>query len=254
MTRSKMALRFSARALFALTGRPYFWTFTLRECVDVKTAMQSWNKLQKSLHHWGLHPKTGEQTIFGVRAFELHPGGHGVHVHVLLNRYLHVHVMRKRCEQFGFGWIHVVRIRNSGQANEIADYMSKYMNKQDRPECFKGCRLWAAIGKWGASKCSDIEIESEFNCAFYARRSLVNAEAKIAALEGRKYRVEHNLETMEWAKQHLFEVKIGKRESLSGLIWDVSEPSEVAKSWDDWDGLFDLVPARQQGPGAAFAG
>jgi len=253
MTRSKMALRFAVRALFSKSERPYFWTFTTRECVAVTVALEMWNRLQKSLYEYGKHPKTGEQTIIGLRCFELHPGGHGVHVHCLLNRRLNIHAVRRRCRQFGFGWIHVVRVRNEDQADKIADYMGKYMSKEERPECFKGRRLWAAIGKWGATRCKDIEIESEFIAAYRARRLVIAAEAAVARIERRAYRIEHSLETMAYAKHHCWMVKTGQREGLTDCITDVSEPSEpveVTMNWKDWDAAFnELLPDRQQGPG-----
>jgi hypothetical protein len=130
----------------------------------------------------------------------------------------------------------------------MADYMSKYMNKQDRPESLKGKRLWAEIGKWGATRCKDIEVESEFVAAFHARRAVVEAEARVAATQGVKYPREHNLETIAWAEQHVYEVKTDKRVALTGFILDISEASDVARTWKDWDAAFDDLAAARQVP------
>ena len=143
MVRSKVAFRWSVQALFALGERPYFWTFTTKEVVSVERARAMWNKLVKSLWNYGHDPKTGDRTIFGLRVFELHPGGHGVHVHALLNRRLHIHAIRRRCQKFGFGWIHVVRVRSEEHAVVVGDYLAKYLVPESRPGCLKGVRLWA---------------------------------------------------------------------------------------------------------------
>lgn len=246
MVRSKVAFRFAVRTLFERSEKMYFWTFTFREALDVGTARALWEKFRKSLWKYGLHPDSGEQTIVGLRVFEMHPGGHGLHIHALFNRRINIHAVRRRATQFGMFWIHCIRVREDSHAVEMADYMGKYMSKEERPPCLKGARLWASIGKWGATRCKDIEIESEFVSQFRARRKLLTAEAEIAEMEGREYRMEHQLETMEWAHRFVFEVKIGKRVSLSGLVRDITENVvPTAPDWDDWDTAFDELGQRR---------
>jgi hypothetical protein len=248
MLRSKAALLFSVRTFFELSERPYFWTFTFKECLAVDDALARWEKFRKALWNWGIHPKTGEQTIVGLRCFELHPGGHGVHVHALFNRFIHVRTIRRIGAQHGFGRDHVIRVRSLDQCECLADYMAKYCSKQDRPPCFRGRRLWAAIGKWGATRCKDIEVQSEFVEAFKARRRVINAEAAIAKMEGRKYRVEHNLETMAWAKHHCFQVKTGKKAPLTSYIVDISEKETPPPDGADWEGLWSDVDVESLRP------
>lgn len=238
MIRSKAAFIFSVRSFFERSERPYFWTFTFREVHDVKVALALWEKFRKALWNFGRHPETGEQTIIGLRCFELHPGGHGVHVHCLLNRFINIHIVRRLSHKYGFGRDHVVRIHSLEHAETMADYMAKYCSKQDRPPCLKGRRLWAPIGKWGATRCKDIEVESEFVAAYRARRRVVQAEAAVAQATGVPYRLEHQLESMGWAQDHCFRVKVGKASALTGMIREISEPKPPLPDAADWEGLW----------------
>jgi len=48
---------------------------------------------------------------------------------------------------------------------ERASYLAKYLSKQ-RPECFKGWRLWAGFGEWEWTKFKDVVFDSLF-CRIY---------------------------------------------------------------------------------------
>lgn len=250
-----MAFRFSVRALFELSERPYFWTFTMKKALSIQDSIAAWNRFQKLMYKWGRHPKTGKQTIFGLRVFELHPGGHGLHVHVLFNRFININIVRRYAEMCGYFWIDVTRIRSHCEADKVADYLTKYLSKQERAQCLKGRRLWAAIGKWGATKCKNIVVESEFVAAYHARRKVIMAEAEVARRSGTPYRVEHQLETMAWAHRHCWEVRHNMRAPLTDKIIDITEPEEVTPDYADWDAAFDeLVAHAQQVEPVAVAG
>ncbi len=63
---------------------------------------------------------------------------HGLHVHLVTNRFIDVNVALVLAKNAGWGRIHVQRI-----PMERAGYLAKYLSKQ-RPECLKRWRLWQA--------------------------------------------------------------------------------------------------------------
>ena len=93
----------------------------------------------------------------GVRVFELHPGGHGLHVHVVTDQYYRVEDVRAALRGTGWGRIHVTRC-SSG-----AEYVAKYVGKARRSGELKGVRLWAAFGipRDQRTCVRDIEVVSE---------------------------------------------------------------------------------------------
>lgn len=134
------------------TGQLYFWTFTRRKCEDVKHVRKSWNKALTYI-------KRACPTFCGVRVFELHPGGHGLHVHVVTNARFDVRVVRSALRKTGWGRMHVMRLHGS-KVKTTAGYCSKYCTKAKRPECLKGWRLWAPFGKWEHCRCLDVAYDS----------------------------------------------------------------------------------------------
>lgn len=237
LTRSKAAFRLSCATFFEQVRegkhQAYLWTFTLRRCTGVKEAFQAWNKLAKSLWKYGIHPETGEGTIFGLRVAEFHPGGHGVHFHVLVNRRIPIEAVRRRAEKFGFFWIDVRRAQDN--EGRMGGYLSKYLSKTDRAPCMKGRRLWQAFGQWGQTRCKDVEIRSEFVAAFKARRKGLKAAAAVAELQGREYRMESNLETMAHAQEHCVRVSLGEVEPLMPSLWYSPPDTEpIRRGFEDW--------------------
>lgn len=242
LNRSKAAFRLSVQTFFEQVERgehqAFLWTFTLKKVISVADAFKAWNKFAKALWKYGLHPETGEQTIVGIRVAEFHPGGHGVHFHVLINRRIPIQAVRRRAEQYGFGWIDVRRA-HCGKGT-LGGYLSKYLSKRDRPPCFKGRRLWQAFGQWGQTKCKDVVIKSEFVAAFHARRAMLKAAAAIAESRGEQYRMEGNLETMSHCEEHCWKVSIGKIPPLCPELHYSPPDDELAPmGWNDWDAKFD---------------
>lgn len=243
LTRSKAAFRHSVATFVeqaeARGEKPYLWTFTLRECVSVAAAFAAWVKFANRLHKWGVHPVTKEQTIVGLRVAELHPGGHGVHFHVLINRRLNIHVVRRFAELQGFFWIDVRRATET-RCGRLARYLGKYLSKQDRAECMRGRRLWQAFGKWGQTRCKDIVVESEFVAAYKARRKTLEMAKRVHESLGLPYRLEGNLETMEHAREHVVRVSLGEIPPLCPHLWHEPEKDQSPPRADfaDWDGAF----------------
>jgi hypothetical protein len=150
MTKSKAAYLFATQTLGK--EKLYMWTFTFAAVLDVKATRKKWNHLLTLLkRRW---PK-----LAGLRVFELHKN-HGLHVHLVTNRWIDVNVARELALLAGWGRIHVMRI-----PPERASYLAKYLSKE-RPECLKGWRLWAGFGDWDWTKVKDVVFDSLF-CRIY---------------------------------------------------------------------------------------
>jgi len=144
MRKSQTAFEFSVARL-AEEGL-YMWTFTFKDVLSIKDTRKLWNHLLTLL-------KRNWPDLCGLRVFELHKT-HGLHVHLVTNRYIRVEPARELAIKAGWGRVHVVR------ANvDAAKYLAKYLSK-DREPCLKGWRLWAGFGKWDWSRVKDIFVET----------------------------------------------------------------------------------------------
>ena len=129
----------------------YLWTFTFREAIDVNLARRLWSAANNRFKMAGVQ--------CGPRAFEMHPGGHGLHIHVVTPNFY-------RVERLRFLWTGPATIFLGGRIHvkvipkEKAHYLTKYLTKQGRPPCLKGARLWASVGGYVANKVADIECFS----------------------------------------------------------------------------------------------
>ena len=183
MTKSKAAYLFATQTLG--NEALYMWTFTFREVLDIKATRKRWNHLLTLLRsQW---PK-----LAGLRVFELHEF-HGLHVHLITNRWIEVNIARQLAKQAGWGRIHVMRI-----PTDRAGYLAKYLSKE-RPPCLKRWRLWAGFGEWDWTRVKDVVFESRFcriyrackewlhwtgNREFFDRMRLVSTLEKRSAEEG----------------------------------------------------------------------
>lgn len=141
-TKSSVAFSFSA-------NRPmmrYFWTFTTRVPVWGKQIGYEWNKLLSRM-------RKAKIPLRGVRVFELHPGGHGFHVHALTTEYVNVKLLRKALPR-PWGRVQVEPISGNATA-----YLSKYLAKKDQG-IGRGRRRWACFGGYAGTKVSDVEAPS----------------------------------------------------------------------------------------------
>lgn len=146
MKRSAVALTFT----LAPIKRTYLWTFTLPKRVPVDVARSMWEELRRALVR-----TLGMQ---GVRVFELHPNGHGLHVHVVTSRYWYVGTVRKLTGRHGWGRIHVAYKVKMGE--DAARYLSKYMTKGARCLALRGVRLWARMGGFAGTLVKDLICDS----------------------------------------------------------------------------------------------
>jgi hypothetical protein len=156
-SKSKMAFLFSAQGLpVSKNGHLYLWTFTFAEVLDVSEGRRRWSVFLRTLR------KRKKYLHFhGLRVFELHPGGHGLHIHVATSCYLQVTDVRALWQQCCGGRVHVLPI-----APDRASYLGKYLHKSGRPECFKGVKMWAAFGGQPHTKVKDVVVESNWTKAY----------------------------------------------------------------------------------------
>jgi len=139
--KSKIAFEFSVERYFQGEQFARLWTFTLVDVLNVQEFRPCWNNLQHALRRIGFH---------GIRVYELHPGGHGLHVHLVTKGWFDVDVVRPLAQRYGWGRVHVKEI----PASEAA-YIGKYLGKQTRENAIKGMRLWSGL-VWKCNKVRDI--------------------------------------------------------------------------------------------------
>lgn len=150
------ALECTLRTMTAL-GPTYFWTLTtVDEVTDPKEISRRWNSFLTVLRR----EYKGTDKIRGLRLYEMHPGGHGIHVHFVINRFIHVNVVRRIAQATGWGRIHAVSWDE--KRGDIATYLKKYLFKS-RDVDWCGTRVYSTFGLKGiATRQSDIEITSPY--------------------------------------------------------------------------------------------
>lgn len=155
--RSKTVCRLNVQYLAQFNGAKCcsFWTFTLPEVISPIEAAARWRYLSKDLvRHLGFK---------GVRVFELHPNGHGLHVHAVAVGYYPIRDVLQLCKAHGWGRVGVERV-HSLDSEKIGLYLGKYLVKCKRlwnGISLKGLRWWATFGKIKDKvRLSDITIDS----------------------------------------------------------------------------------------------
>lgn len=155
MTKSAQALIWSVESI--QDGR--FWTFTLPVEVPVKVGCAMWRRLA-----WELKRNLG---FSGIRVFELHPNGHGLHVHVVSEKYHDVNAVRCISNKMGWGRINVVRVKNCNvvgfsRIGHLGKYLAKYLVKEIRKRewSLKGVRLWGSFGGFKHCKVSSVRVST----------------------------------------------------------------------------------------------
>lgn len=103
-----------------------FLTLTTADVVSLAELRARWRKFRHDyLRHVG--------KVAYVCVFEVHPMGHGFHIHVVFDRgFLPVQVIRKYAHFAGFGRIHIERAFDLVRASQ---YLVKYLSKS-----IKHCR------------------------------------------------------------------------------------------------------------------
>lgn len=168
MTQSQAAFRMSARTLFENSNNVYFWTFTFPRKYNIWEASSAFNPISKKI-------KNEYGRIQGLRAMEWHETGHGLHHHVLVNKYLKIRAIKEYARRCGFGRIHV-READKGAVDYIANYLGKQHSN------FHGCHQWATLGKGWATTKNGVFLDSDAANAmracyrYYKNANLTKAE------------------------------------------------------------------------------
>lgn len=120
-----------------------FFTLTTPDVVDIHTIRERW----RNLRHWLVRylnncagplkvptrdgaKSRQRQSVKYVMNFEIHPKGHGWHVHSIWNRYIPLTLgyVRDQIKAFGFGRVDVRRVTSKG----ISEYLTKHALKAYR--------------------------------------------------------------------------------------------------------------------------
>lgn len=158
MNKSKAAFLLSAEKLFSLGEKVYFWTFTFKNVYPDWWYPKHWRIFaQKIGNLYGGY-------VCGLRVLEAHEE-HGLHYHLLVNRRLSIHHIRRIAEPLGIFWVHVHKKPvNIGTAHYLAKYLAK-----DSPK-LHGVHRWGTFGSFRGVKVNDVEIESDY---MTARRRMI---------------------------------------------------------------------------------
>jgi hypothetical protein len=146
-SKSQAAFIMSARKFFSTRRVVYFWTFTFKRVMPDWWYPVAWKRFCTDLHN---HYHGFCQ---GLRVIEIHPGGHGLHYHAILDARLSVHIVRRFGNRVGMGRVQV-EVATVG----AAEYLAKYLAK--RNFLTKGMRKWGTIGGFKAVKARDVVIDS----------------------------------------------------------------------------------------------
>lgn len=136
------------------------WTFTVPNRQPARITASMWRRTAYELKR--------SCGFNGIRVFEIHPNGHGLHVHVVTGKYFNVNAVRKVTNRMGWGRIHVCRIKQGvacgSRMGNVGRYLAKYLVKGQklRKEWgLKGFRMWAAFGGLkDYIRCSQVSIDT----------------------------------------------------------------------------------------------
>jgi hypothetical protein len=147
--RSQIAFLKSAEVLESCTGQLYFWTFTWKEKdLPIPEYRRTWNRFTVALR------RRLPLGFKALRVWERHPGGHGLHVHMLSTIRMDLGMVRLLLERAGMGIVcHVAKAQTG-----CAKYLAKYLTKQGR---IRGVKQWSKLGKWQHVLCGSIVFKSK---------------------------------------------------------------------------------------------
>lgn len=152
--KSAGAMGHNIRFLGSRSEELYFWTFTFPLVIHPKDGAGKWQDLCRELRR--------SLGFRGVRVFELHPNGHGLHVHVVTPDFYNVSEVRNISNRHGFGRIHVKQW-DTEDAEQAASYMGKYLNKSVKSWggiSLRGMRWWGVFGMDDQVRVKDVWVES----------------------------------------------------------------------------------------------
>ena len=101
-------------------GRIRFLTLTTPDICTAREVMYRWRRLVNS-NFW-----RGSGVNY-VMVLEKHAGGHGYHIHAVIDKWLDVNIFRHFLNSFGFGRFQILLVR--GKVDRVCQYLAKYVSK-----------------------------------------------------------------------------------------------------------------------------
>lgn len=98
-----------------------FFTLTTPDVVDIYEIRKRWRKVR----HYLVEKYSGAKYVMN---YEIHPGGHGWHIHTVWNRFIPLRVVFDKLRAFGFGRVDIQRVNHKG----VSDYLTKHALKAYR--------------------------------------------------------------------------------------------------------------------------
>ena len=110
-----------ALSCLASSGRAVFFTLTTADVVDLQEIRARW----RGLRHWLCRRLKSPHYVMN---YELHPLGHGWHIHSVWNCFIPLREFRSKISEFGFGRCDVRRVSRKG----LGEYLTKHAMKAYR--------------------------------------------------------------------------------------------------------------------------
>lgn len=193
-----------------------FMTFTTKDVVTIHQIRERW----RNLRHF-LIEREGKGIKY-VMNYELHPKGHGWHIHAVFNRYINLRAGGLyRLRRYGFNIINVKRVDSLG----VAEYLSKHCLK-----AYRGCskalqgqskRLRLVNCSRGLPVLSDYRWRSAFNDSvrLYLRRPFFQSAFKGFSFSSR-YNYAQFAVLNGWTVQQLRDAVFPSHHREKGVIDD----------------------------------
>lgn len=150
---TKCKHRFRLECVLNTFHKAVFLTLTTADVCTLSEIRTRW----RSFRHDYFRALGGKAKY--VQVYEPHPGGHGWHVHIVVDRgFLPLALIRRFSGRAGFGRIHIERVWSVGR---ISGYLGKYLSKglaNVKDMGVKRCRL-VNLSR-GLTRLVDIQIQS----------------------------------------------------------------------------------------------
>lgn len=160
----------------------YFLTLTTKDVVGFVEIRERW----RNLRHWFVRRLKCRY----IQNFELHPWGHGWHIHAVIDNFVPLKKYLKKIQSFGFGRVDVRRVHTK----EISEYLTKHALKAYSgisKSTFKlpeGCRLRLVNQSRGLPSLSDYYQDSPYLQHLKKVRKLNGIGSRLS------FRAFHNME------------------------------------------------------------
>ena len=189
-----------------------FFTFTTPDVVGLYEIRQRW----RSLRHY-LAEREGEGFKY-VMNYELHPRGHGWHIHSVFNRYINLRGGGlAQLRRYGFGMIRSEKVDSLGVSMYLSQHCLKaYRGVRDKLH-FDDCkRLRLVSTSRGLPKLSDYKWSSAYLSAVRSRLAVVSDAKEFRSLSWlAKYRIS---EVSALTGDNVFKVWARMSETRSRLL------------------------------------